>query len=58
MEALILSLFALLAIVLLEAGSWIAIALARWAPVIATGALATGLPADMAPSRSKLWALA
>ena len=39
MEALIIALFALLAIVLLEAGYWIAIALARWAPVIAAGAL-------------------
>jgi len=40
MEALIVSLFALLAIVLLEAGYWIALALARWSPVIAAGALA------------------
>lgn len=40
MEALIVALFALFAIVLLEAGYWIAIALARWALVIAVGALA------------------
>lgn len=40
MEALIVSLFALFAIVLLDAGYWIAIALARWAPVIAAGAIA------------------
>ena len=40
MEALIVALFALLAIVLLEAGYWIALSLMRWAPVIATGALA------------------
>lgn len=40
MEALIVSPFALFAIVLLRAGYWIAIAIARWAPVIAAGALA------------------
>ncbi|GAM97335.1 hypothetical protein U91I_00961 [alpha proteobacterium U9-1i] len=40
MEALIVALFALAAIVLLEAGYWIALCLARWAPVIALGALA------------------
>lgn len=39
MEALILALFALFAIVLLEAGYWIAISLARWTPIIAAGAL-------------------
>lgn len=40
MEALIVSLLVLFVIVLLEAGYWIAIAVARWAPVIAAGALA------------------
>ena len=40
MEAVIVALFALLAIVLLDACYWIAISLARWAPVIAVGALA------------------
>lgn len=40
MEALIVSPFALFAIIPLEAGYWIAVALARWAPVIAVGALA------------------
>jgi hypothetical protein len=39
MEALIVALFALFAIVLLNAGYWIAVSLARWAPVIAAGAL-------------------
>lgn len=39
MEALIVALFALLVMVLLEAGYWIALALMRWAPVIAAGAL-------------------
>lgn len=40
MEALIVALFALLAMVLLEAGYWIALSLMRWAPVIAAGAIA------------------
>ncbi len=40
MEALIVALFALAAIVLLDAGYWIAISLARWAPLVAIGALA------------------
>lgn len=40
MEALIAALFALLVMVLLEAGYWIARALMRWAPVIAAGAIA------------------
>jgi hypothetical protein len=40
MEALIIALFALLVIVLFEAGYWSALSLARWAPVIAAGALA------------------
>ncbi len=39
MEALIVALFALVAIVFLEAGYWIAISLARWSPVIAVGAV-------------------
>jgi hypothetical protein len=38
MAALIVIVFALGAIVLIEAGYWIAISLARWAPVIAVGA--------------------
>jgi hypothetical protein len=38
-EAVIVALFALLAIVLLEAGYWMAISLARRAPVVAAGAL-------------------
>ena len=40
MEALVVALFALGAIVLLEAVYAMAISLARWAPVIAIGALA------------------
>jgi hypothetical protein len=39
MEALIVALFALFAIVLLDAVYWIAVSLARSAPVIAAGAL-------------------
>lgn len=39
MEALIVALFALAAVVVLEAGYWIAISLARWAPIVAVGAL-------------------
>ncbi|MCC6789671.1 MAG: hypothetical protein IT547_17700 [Hyphomonadaceae bacterium] len=45
MEALIASFFALFTIILLEAGYWIAIALARWAQVVAAGALAGWLSA-------------
>ncbi len=40
MEALIVPLFGLVAILLLEAGHWIAIAVTRRAAVIAAGALA------------------
>lgn len=40
MEAIIVALFALFAMILLEAGYWMALSLARWAPVIAVGALA------------------
>ena len=40
MEAIIVAGFALLAIVLLEAGYWIAMSLTRWAPVVAAAALA------------------
>jgi hypothetical protein len=39
MEALIVALFALAAIVILDAGYWIAISLVRWSPIIAAGAL-------------------
>lgn len=39
MEVLIIVLFALLAIVVLEAGYGIALSLMRWAPVIAAGAM-------------------
>lgn len=40
METLIVSLLALFVIAFLEAGYWISVAVARWAPVIAVGALA------------------
>jgi len=39
MEALIVAIAALAALVLIDAGYWIAISLARWSPVIAAGAL-------------------
>lgn len=40
MEALIVAAFTLLAIVLLEAGYWIAMSLVRWAPIVAAATLA------------------
>jgi len=40
MEALIVALFALAAIVLVDAGYWIALSLMRWTPIIAVGGLA------------------
>ena len=40
MEAVILAIAALAALVVIDAGYWIAISLARWAPVIAAGVLA------------------
>jgi hypothetical protein len=43
MEAMIVAIAALAALVLIDAGYWIAISLARWSPVIATGALAAWL---------------
>jgi hypothetical protein len=40
MEALIVAIAALAALVLIDAGYWIAISLMRWSPVIAAGAVA------------------
>lgn len=40
MEPVILAIAALAALVVIDAGYWIAISLVRWAPVIAAGALA------------------
>ncbi|HEX8901351.1 hypothetical protein [Vitreimonas sp.] len=40
MEALVVACAALVALVLIDAGYWIAVSLARWAPVIATGVAA------------------
>lgn len=40
MDALIVAIAALAALVLIDAGYWIAISLARWSPVIAAGVLA------------------
>lgn len=45
MEALIVSLFALMAIILLEAGYWIGAALARWSPVLLIGTMVGWLAA-------------
>jgi hypothetical protein len=39
MEAMIVALFALTAIVLIDVSYWMAISLVRWAPVIAAGML-------------------
>lgn len=39
MEALILTLLALLAMTLIEAGYWIVLAMTRWTPVIGAGVL-------------------
>ena len=41
MEALIVAIAALAALVLIDAGYWIAISLARWSPVIAVGVVAS-----------------
>lgn len=46
MEALIVATAALAALVLIDAGYWIAISLARWLPVIALGFLAGWLAHD------------
>jgi hypothetical protein len=40
MEALIVALAALAVLVLIDAGYWIAISLARWSPILAIGVLA------------------
>jgi hypothetical protein len=64
MEAMIVTLFALTAIVLIDGGYWIAISLARWAPVIAIGALVGWLAHHLGAQRldalgvGLLWSLA
>ena len=47
MEALIIIVLALVAIILIEAGYGIAIGLARWSPVIAIGVLAGWFAHDL-----------
>lgn len=54
MEALVVALGALVALVLIDAGYWIAVSLVRWSPVIIVGA-ATGWLAvreGMAPAEA------
>lgn len=46
MEALIVAIAALAVLVLIDAGYWIAISLARWSPVIAVGVLTGWLAHD------------
>lgn len=43
MEAVIVAIAALAALVLIDTGYWIAISLVRWSPVIAVGVLAAWL---------------
>jgi hypothetical protein len=45
MAALIVSIFALVVIILLEAGFWMAITLARWSPILLGGTLVGWLAA-------------
>ena len=46
MEALIIAAGALIVMVLIDAGYWIAISLMRWSPVLAAGLLAAKLAND------------
>lgn len=40
MEALVVAITALIALVLIDAGHWIAVSLVRWTPIIVVGAIA------------------